>query len=73
MYKNSLFAFGTKHLLKSKGTLKPYRKKSSRTTGGSINNLDNYLLSLVNGVRRMSVKPKKSAKSTRGGALKFVR
>jgi hypothetical protein len=73
MYKNSLFAFGTKHLLKNKGTLKPYRKKSSITTGGSINNLDNYLLSLVNGVRRMSVKPKKSAKSTRGGTLKFVR
>jgi hypothetical protein len=73
MYKNSLFAFGAKHLLKNRGSLKSYRKKSGKATGGSINNLDNYLLSLVKGVGRMSVKPKKPAKTTRGGALRFVR
>jgi hypothetical protein len=64
MYRNKLFAYGAKHLLKSKGSLKSYKHK--RTTGGSLKNLDNYLLSLVGGIRQMSVKPKKAAKSGRG-------
>ena len=78
MYKHKLFAYGAKHMLKSKGSLKSYRHKSKgTTTGGSMNNLDNYLLSLVGGVRRMSVKkPKKPTRSGRGccgSGLKFIR
>lgn len=66
MYKNKLFLNGVKYLLKSKGLLKPYRKKHS-SKGGSLKSLDNYLLSLVGGVRQMSVKPK--SKSKRGGSI----
>jgi hypothetical protein len=80
MYKNKLFAYGAKHLLRNKGSYKSYKKgKKAAASGGSLNNLDNYLLSLVGGVRRMSVsKPKKAAKSGRGSGyggcgLKFVR
>jgi len=76
MYKNKLFAYGAKHLLRNKGSYKSYKaSKKAAATGGSLNNLDNYLLSLVGGVRRMSVsKPKKSAKSgSYGSGLKFVR
>jgi hypothetical protein len=75
MYKNKLFAFGAKQLMKNKGSLKLNKKKSSQKTGGALNNLDNYLLSLIGGVRQMSVKPKsKSSKSrSSGGALKFIR
>ncbi len=71
MYKNKLFAFGAKQLMKNKGSLKLNKKKK----GGALNNLDNYLLSLIGGVRQMSVKPKsKSSKSrSSGGALKFIR
>jgi len=73
MYKHKLFAYGAKHLLKSKGTLKSYKPKTK--TGGSLANIDDYLLSLVKGVQRMSVKPKKAAKSraSYGGALRFIR
>lgn len=71
MYKNKVFLHGAKYLLKHKGALKPYKKHSNKTpTGGSLKNLDNYLLSLVGGVRRMSVKPKRKIS---GGALKFNR
>ena len=76
MYKNKLFLNGLKYLIKNKGSLKPYRKKSNYATGGSLKNLDNYLLSLVGGVRRMSVKPKRKSGGSccrSGGALKFVR
>ena len=75
MYKQKLFAYGTKHLLKSKGSLKSYRHKSSKTGSGLSSNIDDYLLSLVKGVQRMSIKPKKTAKSrpNYGGALRFIR
>ncbi len=73
MYKNSIrivyLHLVLKIYKKNRGSLKSYRKKSGRTTGGSLNNLNNYLLSLINGVPRMSVKPKKHSKSTRGGTL----
>ena len=74
MYKQKLFAYGAKHLLKSKGSLKSYRQKSSKT-GSGLSNIDDYLLSLVKGVQRMSIKPKKAAKSRAnyGGALRFIR
>ena len=72
MYKQKLFAHGAKHLLKSKGSLKSYRQKSG---SGLSSNIDDYLLSLVKGVQRMSIKPKKPAKSRAnyGGALRFIR
>jgi hypothetical protein len=83
MYKNNLFAFGAKHLMRNKGSLKSFRHKSQKTataTGGALynsNNLDNYLLSLVGQARRMSIssKPKKQTKSSKryGGALRFMR
>ena len=81
MYKDKLFAYGAKHLMKSKGSLKPYKSRKSTATGGALNNLDNYLLSLVGQARRMSIasKHKKASKSGRGlkksygKGLKFVR
>jgi hypothetical protein len=75
MYKQKLFAHGAKHLLKSKSSLKSYRQKSSKTGSGLSSNIDDYLLSLVKGVQRMSIKPKKTAKSRSnyGGALRFIR
>ena len=76
MYKNKLFLNGLKFLLKNKGSLKSYKKNKSKS-GGSLNSLDDYLLSLVNGVSRMTTtqppKPSKFMKKTYGGALKFVR
>jgi hypothetical protein len=76
MYKQRLFAHGAKRLLKSKSSLKSYRHKSSKTGSGLSSNIDDYLLSLVKGVQRMSIKPaKKPAKSRAnyGGALRFIR
>ena len=76
MYKHKLFAYVAKHLLKSKGSLKSYKHKSATKTGGSLANVDDYLLSLVKGVQRMSVKHKKPAKRGRGccgSGLKFIR
>lgn len=74
MYKNKLFLNGLKYLLKKKGSFKPHKTKHSNATGGSLKNLDNYLLSLVGGVRNMSVKPKrKSGGSCYNKGLSFVR
>ena len=78
MYKHKLFAHGAKYLLKHKSSLKSYKhhKTHKTTTGGSLHNLDNYLLSLVGGVRHMSMKHKKPAKRGRGccgSGLKFIR
>ena len=78
MYKKILFLDGNKSFLKARGQLLPYNGSGSRSCGysgsGKASNMDNYLLSLIGGVKRMSVKPKKSGTKRRsGGALKFVR
>ena len=79
MYKKILFLDGNKSFLKTRGAIVPYMGSGSRSCGsysgsGKASNMDNYLLSLIGGVKRMSVKPKKSgAKRRSGGALKFVR
>jgi hypothetical protein len=71
MYKNKLFLHGAKHIMRNKGSLNSTKKRTKTGAG-----LDDYLLSLIGGVHRMTIKPKtKPSKSrgSRGGALRFVR
>jgi hypothetical protein len=77
MYKQKLFLHGAKNVMKRKGQIK-YPSKSKKT-GSGIADIDNYLLSLIGGIQRLSTAkkqmPKKQTqtKSKYGGALKFVR
>jgi len=80
MYKRILFLNGNKSFLKTRGAILPYMGSGSRSCGcsgsGKASNMDNYLLSLIGGVGRMSVKPKTKktkSKSKSGGALRFIR
>jgi hypothetical protein len=78
MYKKILFLDGNKSFLKTRSGIAPYMGYGSRSCGSgsgkASSNMDNYLLSLIGGVGRMSVKPKKSGTKRRsGGALKFIR
>jgi hypothetical protein len=79
MYKKILFLDGNKSFLKTRGEILPYMGLGSRSCGysgsGKASNIDNYLLNLIGGVGRMSVKPKtkSKSKSKSGGALKFIR
>lgn len=79
MYKRILFLDGNKSFLKTRGRILPYRGSGSCCSGsgcsGSGSNMDNYLLSLIGGVGRMSIKPKSKSGTKRrsGGALKFIR
>ena len=82
MYKHKLFSRHPRHLLKSKGSFKTYTKSHHKAGSGIHNSMDNYLLSLVNGVRH-NIKISKNQHSKRstpqkhhnssGGALKFIR
>ena len=74
MYKKILFIDGNKSFLKTRGRIIPY-KGSGSCGSGSGSNMDNYLLSLIGGIGRMSIKPKSKSKSKSksGGALRFVR
>ena len=74
MYKRTLFLNGNKSFLKARGRILPYRGSGS-CCSGSGSNMDNYLLSLIGGVGRMSIKPKSKSGTKRrsGGALRFVR
>lgn len=75
MYKKILFLGGNKSFLKTRGAILPYMGSGSCSCGsGKASNMDNYLLSLIGGVKRMSIKPKKSGTKRRnGGALRFIR
>jgi hypothetical protein len=78
MYKKILFLDGNKSFLKARGQILPYMGFGSRSCGysgsGKASNMDNYLLSLIGGVKRMSIKPKKSGTKRRSGSgLKFIR
>jgi hypothetical protein len=78
MYKRILFLDGNKSFLKTRGRIVPYNGSGScgsySGSGKVSSNMDNYLLSLIGGVKRMSIKPKKSGTKRRsGGALKFIR
>lgn len=79
MYKKILFLDGNKSFLKTRGQITPYMGSGSRSCksysgSGKASNMDNYLLSLIGGVGRISVQPKtKKTKSKSGGALKFIR
>ncbi len=84
MYTKIIFLDGNKSFLKTRWRIIPYngsgscgalRSPSESYSGsGKSSNMDNYLLSLIGGVQRMSIKPKKSGTKRRsGGALKFVR
>ena len=74
MYKKILFIDGKKSFLKTRGRILPY-KGSGSCSSGSGSNMDNYLLSLIGGIGRMSIKPKSKSGTKRrsGGALKFIR
>jgi hypothetical protein len=76
MYKKNLFLAGNKSFLKTRGRIIPYAHSGFGYCSGSgkSSNMDNYLLSLISGVGRMSVKPKKTGTKRRSGSgLKFVR
>lgn len=76
MYKRILFIDGKKSFLKTRGRIIPYKGSGSCSSGsGSGSNMDNYLLSLIGGIGRMSIKPKSKSGTKRrsGGALKFIR
>jgi hypothetical protein len=80
MYRNSLFSRGakniTKYQLRTGNKPIPYHSGGSCCGSGvaSSAKLDNYLLSLIGGIGRMSVKPKRTGTKRRGGgALKFIR
>ena len=77
MYRNSLFSQGAKNVtkfqLRTGNNPSPvlYNGRGMKCGSG----IDDYLLSLIGGVGRMSIKPKTKTKtrSKSGGALRFVR
>ncbi len=79
MYRNSLFSRGVKNITKSQlrtgNKPIPFLYNGGGMKCGS--GIDDYLLSLIGGVGRMSIKPKTKTKtktrSKSGGALRFVR
>lgn len=72
MYKKNLFQYGAKSFLPYKKSIQSYGGNGMGTCGSGANaNLDNYLLSLVKGVKTMSIP--KTTRKKRGGALKFSR
>jgi hypothetical protein len=84
MYKHKLFSHHPRHLLKSKGSFKIHTKslRGNKIRGHKIGgSIDDYLLSLINGVKhgmKLSKKHHSSGHSKkkigrRGGALKFIR
>ena len=77
MYRNSLFSQGAKNITKFQ--LRTGNKPSPFLyNGGGMkcgSGIDDYLLSLIGGVGRMSIKPKTKTTSKRrtGSGLKFIR
>ena len=76
MYRNSLFSQGvkniTKYQLRTGNRPSPvlYNGRGMKCGSG----IDDYLLSLISGISRMSAKPKRTATKRRSGAgLKFIR
>ena len=69
MYKKILFQYGAKSFRPYKKYIQSYKGRGSCCGSGA--NLDNYLLSLVNGVNSISLP--KTTRKKRGGALKFSR
>lgn len=70
MYKKKLFQYGVKRFLPYKKGVLSKRGRGVCSGSGVNNNLDNYLLSLVKGVKSLSI-PKVSKHKKRGGALKY--
>ncbi|MFY8162161.1 MAG: hypothetical protein ACOVNU_12585 [Candidatus Kapaibacteriota bacterium] len=76
MYRNSLFSRGAKNITK-------FQLRTGNNPSPSLYNgrgmkcgagMDEYLLSLISGISRMSAKPKRTATKRRSGAgLKFIR
>ena len=77
MYRNSLFSRGVKNITKSQlrtgNKPIPFLYNGGGMKCGS--GIDDYLLSLIGGVGRMSIKPKTKTASKRrtGSGLKFIR
>ena len=69
MYKKILFQHGAKAYVPYKKNVQSYGGRG--TCSGSGANLDNYLLSLVKGVKSLSIP--KTTRKKQGKGLKFIR